>query len=121
MQYDSQPPLAVKAHLTLEQGIREALLPLISGRERHICIIDPPDYPNVGDSAIFLGTLDFLRAFFPKTRVSYVASESFSEECKGLIEDASLLLFQGGGNFGDLWPHIHQFRLRILREFPRVP
>ena len=29
-----------------------------------------------------------------------------------------MLLLHGGGNFGDLWPTHHEFRCRLLEEFP---
>jgi pyruvyl transferase EpsO len=31
------------------------------------------------------------------------------------------MLLHGGGNFGDLWPRHHAFRLAILERFPDVP
>jgi exopolysaccharide biosynthesis predicted pyruvyltransferase EpsI len=45
----------------LSKRIDETLAPLIAGRSERICIIDPPGYANVGDSAFLLGELAFLR------------------------------------------------------------
>ena len=74
-----------------------------------------PWFPNVGDMLIFQGELDFLR--------------SFSYKCKGVVSSDSVLLprlspgdlvlFNGGGNFGDLWPRAPQFRMSVMRENPK--
>src|SRR4051812_17472567 len=45
---------------TLSRKIDTTIVPLIRGKTGHICIIDPPGYSNVGDSAILLGELDFI-------------------------------------------------------------
>ena len=55
----------------LSKRIDETLAPLIAGRSERICIIDPPGYANVGDSAIFLGELAFLRRNFPDARIDF--------------------------------------------------
>jgi len=98
--------------------ITSVLMPLIDGHSDHICLIDPPGYANVGDSAILLGELKFLNQHFPKSRLSFFDIENYSAACDGYIAKSSIILLQGGGNFGDLWPRHHEFRLNILRKFP---
>lgn len=98
--------------------IQAALEPLIAGRAGRICLIDPPGHPNVGDSAILLGELAFLRRSFPAARLSYQDCETYSEKADRQIEAATMLLLHGGGNFGDLWPRHHNLRKTILRRFP---
>jgi pyruvyl transferase EpsO len=93
-------------------------VPLIRGKSDHICIIDPPGHPNVGDCAIFLGELAFLRRTFPKARISFFDVNNYSSGADKLIDEASLLLIHGGGNFGDIWPVHHGFRKLILSKFP---
>ncbi len=46
----------------LNGKIEELLVPFIEDKSEHICIVDAPWYPNVGDSAILLGELSFLEA-----------------------------------------------------------
>jgi exopolysaccharide biosynthesis protein PssK len=81
-------------------------------------LLDFPDYPNVGDSAIWLGTIDYFRHVHGR-EPAYVCSKS-SVDWNALaraIPDGTLFL-QGGGNFGDLWPRQQEFREEVVRRFP---
>ena len=102
----------------LRAEIDRVLVPLIAGHERHICLIDPPNHPNVGDSAILLGELAFLKARFPRSKISFFDLDSYSGRGEPLIDRASIILVHGGGNFGDLYPRHQDLRLRLLRRFP---
>ena len=78
-------------------------------------LMEVPHYDNVGDSLIWQGELDFLR--------------SVPHRCKGIrawdsthrarIGKGDLVLFQGGGNFGDLWTLPHDFKMRVMSEHPQ--
>ena len=103
---------------SLRAKIDEILIPLIAGHERHICLIDSPTHGNVGDSAILLGELDFIARRFPGSQVSFFDLESYSSGADRFIEQSSVILINGGGNFGDLWPRHHELRLQILERFP---
>jgi len=113
--------LSYNIRLHLNQVIEQALLPLVSKASEHICIIDPPGHPNVGDSAILLGELDFIVRYFPAARLSYYDVDSYSPGADRFVEEATILLIHGGGNFGDIWPHHHSLRMRILDRFPHKP
>ena len=107
----------------LASRIDETISPLLAGGTAHrrIMLIDPPAHPNVGDTAILLGELAFLRRALPGATVGAVAHNAYTPRMDEEIERADLLLFHGGGNFGDLWPHHHEFRLRIIERFPHKP
>ena len=105
----------------LSQRIDETLIPLIAGRSERICIIDPPGYANVGDSAIFLGELAFLRRNFPDARIDFFDTVNYTPACDRFIRDSSVILLQGGGNFGELWPRHHVMRSVILNRFRGKP
>jgi pyruvyl transferase EpsO len=79
--------------------------------------LDSPDYPNVGDSAILLGELTYLREELPDARVTLFDNRNYSASADAIIDDADLILLHGGGNFGDLWPRHEEFRLHILSKF----
>jgi exopolysaccharide biosynthesis predicted pyruvyltransferase EpsI len=102
----------------LSGRIDEILVPLVAGHDKHICIIDPPNQPNVGDNVILLGELDFLARHFPSARLSFIEADGYSPEADPLVEEATLLLIHGGGNFGDIWQRHHRIRMRILDRFP---
>ncbi len=105
----------------LSRRIDETLAPLIAGNSEQICIIDPPGYANVGDSAIFLGELAFLRRNFPEARIDFFDTVNYSAACDRFIRDSSIILLQGGGNFGEIWPRHHAIRMEILNRFPGRP
>lgn len=101
---------------TLRQEISDTLLPIIAPFSERIHLLDPPDHPNVGDCAILLGELDFFERTLPDSKLD------FTDWTEGLptprsIQESSILLIHGGGNFGDIWPDHHNFRLKILKEF----
>jgi exopolysaccharide biosynthesis predicted pyruvyltransferase EpsI len=97
--------------------IRAALEPLLRGHDDHICIIDPPGHANVGDNAILLGELDYIDEHHPKSRTSFYDVGNYTAKADRHIDEASILLLHGGGNFGDLWPRHHAIRKTILRNF----
>jgi exopolysaccharide biosynthesis predicted pyruvyltransferase EpsI len=105
----------------LSRRIDETLRPVIAGRSERICIIDPPGYANVGDSAIFLGELAFLRRNFPEARVDFFDTSNYTPACDRFIRESSIILLQGGGNFGEIWPRHHAIRMEILNRFPGKP
>jgi pyruvyl transferase EpsO len=84
---------------SLKNGHRE-ILKLINGERVHL--LDIPVYGNVGDLLILKGTEKFLKD--NKVRVAGISSiHNFRDD----IQPGDVILFQGGGNFGDLYP-VHQ-------------
>ena len=80
-------------------------------------LLDFPDIRNVGDSAIWLGEMAYLRR---RGRLPAYVSTMGSydvEELKRRVPAGPILL-RGGGNFGDLWPGHQAFRERVMADFP---
>lgn len=105
----------------LSERIDKTLAPLVAGRAERICIIDPPHHPNVGDHAIFLGELSFIRRNFPYGRIDFFDTANYTPACDRFIWDSSVILLHGGGNFGEIWPRHHAIRMEILKRFPGIP
>lgn len=84
-------------------------------------LLDFPNHANVGDSAIWLGELEYFQQHF-KAIPSYVSQNArhCSETLKKAMPEGTLFL-HGGGNFGDIWPKHQQFREQIIKEFPDRP
>jgi pyruvyl transferase EpsO len=104
--------LRADLHATLSSVIAEG---------RPAALLDFPSYPNVGDSAIWLGTVAALRGL--GCRVAYVADQlSYSRAAlERRLPPGAPVLLQGGGSFGDLWPEHQLFRERVVRELPDRP
>jgi exopolysaccharide biosynthesis predicted pyruvyltransferase EpsI len=105
----------------LKSEIDRKVSPVIRGRSSRICIIDPPGHSNVGDSAILLGELEFIAKHFSDAKLSFYDVRNYSPAADQFIDDSSIIVFHGGGNFGDMWPNHHRLRLEILNRFPTKP
>lgn len=95
----------------LRNIINRKLLPLI---DHDYVYLDLPYHTNLGDTLIWEGTLQFLKQ---STHRCLYAS-NLSEYRKPKISKETVILLHGGGNWGDLWPVHHDFRKRVIAEFP---
>lgn len=78
-------------------------------------LLDHPDHPNVGDSAIWLGERRALQQLGVK--IAYSCSvKTYDEACLRAAMPRGTVLIHGGGNFGTLWPHHQQLRERLLEQ-----
>lgn len=83
-------------------------------------LLDFPDHPNVGDSAIFLGELVLLRRLFGRNP-SFVSSVSMFEKGFGRnMHPAGTIFISGGGNLGDLWTAHQRYRESVMMKYRNV-
>jgi pyruvyl transferase EpsO len=105
--------------VTLRDRINATLGPIVSGYSE-CALVGFPDSANVGDSAIWLGELAWLRE--AGVRVAYRCHERdydaniLAQSCPN-----GLILLHGGGNLGDVWPRFQRLRERVIQDFPRRP
>ena len=103
----------------LQVTLQKAVSPL-SGLSS-CALLNYPDYPNIGDHLIWAGTVMLLKTVMG-VDIRYVASiQEFSEQQLHQKANKLPILLQGGGNFGDLWPHHQKFRERIVQTYPDRP
>lgn len=77
-------------------------------------LVDFPDHSNVGDSAIWLGEMAYLRSRGRMPAyLSALADFDDAEAVKAIGEGP--ILIHGGGNMGTVWPKHEAFRLHLLR------
>lgn len=81
-------------------------------------LLDYPDYPNAGDHMIWLGEALYL-AQRPDLRVVY--SSSIRQLSENALRAPRTILFNGGGNFGDLWPRHQKSRERMIGQYRDRP
>ncbi|HET7622037.1 MAG TPA: polysaccharide pyruvyl transferase family protein [Gemmatimonadaceae bacterium] len=92
------------------------LSPILAGTRR-VALLDFPTHSNVGDSAIWLGTLAYLRD--REKIVCYSCDhDTYSRETLARRLGDGVILLSGGGNFGDIWELPQHFRERVVRDFP---
>lgn len=95
----------------LRKRISAALLPLITA-DYHL--LELPYYSNVGDSLIWQGEMEFLLDVQHHCK-SMHSLETFSNAD---ISQDDVILFQGGGNFGDIWVSNHNFKMSVVKCYP---
>lgn len=90
--------------------INQVLIPLI---DSDYVLLDVPNHGNIGDNLIWEGELEFLRQIPHKCL--YSANVHNWEEEK--IKEAKIILFHGGGNWGDLYRICQEHRLYITEKY----
>lgn len=96
----------------LREIIYRQLSPLI---DRDYVYLDLPYHNNIGDSLIWAGTKAFLKQFPYKC----LYSTNFVNYDESRMNNTSLILLHGGGNFGDLYSCFNDFRKFVIRTCPK--
>lgn len=98
-------------------GLSAALnmcLPLLEGK---LIYLDYPVHNNVGDLLIWLGG----KKLFARNGKKFLGQYSFSNmgrHAEYSLGECRTICFHGGGNLGDLYPLLQNFRERIIRQYP---
>jgi exopolysaccharide biosynthesis predicted pyruvyltransferase EpsI len=85
-------------------------------RRSRVALLDFPNHPNVGDTAIWLGELAALRELECDIAYASTFSSYSAAALRRRLGAGGVVLLHGGGNFGDVWPTFQAFRERIFRE-----
>ena len=102
-------------NLYVEQ-IRDRFAAMIP-RDRSVALVDFPDSANCGAHAIWLGEKRLLADL--GLAVAYQCSaQTYDRDLMAAKLGGGTILMHGGGNFGDRYPRYHEFRLRVLQDFP---
>lgn len=105
----------------LQGLIDAALAPLVPDlRAKPYALLDFPDYGNIGDSAIWQGNIAWLERRVEQGPAYSCRCYVDLAEMKAAMPEGVILL-QGGGNFGDIWPQHQDFREAVLAAFPGRP
>ena len=80
---------------------------------KNICFLDLPIHHNFGDTLIMLGSLDFFKQNDYKIK-SY--STYFNWHAQSLT-DNDVIVFSGGGNFGDIHKTHQLHREKIIQQY----
>lgn len=83
-----------------------------------LAILDFPDIKNVGDSAIWVGEIAYLRDRYAKRPAYMCTLRDFSQRATEAAVGSGPIFIHGGGNFGDVWPGHQKFRERVLQLWP---
>lgn len=99
---------------TYKEKFKKSLFPLITN---DYILLDLPYFTNVGDVLIWQSTLDLLKDINHKC----IYSSSIETYQKQSLPQECIIIFMGGGNWGDLWIRHHNFRRQVLNNYPQNP
>ena len=81
----------------------------------------PMYYHNVGDHAIAMGTLEFIKCYFSDYLLISMTIQEAADNygfLRGVTSPDDIIMMQGGGNMGDLYPPEELLRNKVARDFP---
>ena len=92
--------------------------------DRSAILIATPKHGNLGDQAIVLAQREFLTDNFPELAVFEVQRFQYEIACERiaeLVRPCDLIVIDGGGNVGTLWPEENEKMNDIVRRFSGNP
>ena len=98
------------------ESLTEQVRDLIANRP--VVLLDWPNYENSGDHLIWLGEKTLLRAHLQCNIVYEASLRNFDFYAFNQLPDDTVIVFQGGGNFGDLYSHHQRHRESIIAGYP---
>ncbi|NKR61711.1 hypothetical protein GS474_23925 [Rhodococcus hoagii] len=82
-----------------------------------VALLDFPSYQNAGDSLIYVGERAYLRNLGSPVRYMTDSTRYDADELRRRHPEGTLLV-RGGGNLGDRWLQMQDFRERVIEDFP---
>lgn len=103
------------SYFDMAHAVLNPLLPQVPrGEKASVALFDFPYYSNVGDSAIWLGMESYLKK---QSRIRTVAVTSHQIGQLPNLPEQAVILINGGGNLGDLWPRHQLFREKVITHY----
>ena len=94
----------------------------ISDNKRNFIVIGSPNHGNLGDIAITYAPLKLLRQLYPNDNIFDINMSEFPVEIDAiyhLIKPQDIIVLQGGGNFGNIYPDDEMIRKYVIARFSR--
>lgn len=100
--------------IQLLQLLYDTIVPLVN---HDYVLIDLPYYDNIGDVLIWQGSEQLLNKV-PHKCLYRASAQTY--DYRPLAPD-TIVLMQGGGNFGDIWTLHQDFRMAVIQKYPDNP
>ena len=111
-----------------DRALTESMLSRLSLHQRahgrSAILIATPKHGNLGDQAIVLAQREFLTDNFPELAVFEIQRFQYElarERIAKLVRPCDLIVIDGGGNVGTLWPEENEKMNDIIRRFSGNP
>lgn len=85
-------------------------------------IVATPVHGNLGDQAIVFAERKMLKRLYPERKILEISNSEylcFSDLCRKYIKPEDLIIIDGGGNLGSLWPNEDKKISGIISNFPK--
>lgn len=106
---------AASLNSTLADSFASTLGQFVSP-DQPFALLDFPDHPNIGDSAIYAGEIAFFDRHVRRP-ASYVCSiNTYRRDIDDFCPEGPLFL-HGGGNFGSIWQKHQRFRHDVIGRY----
>lgn len=86
-----------------------------------VWILDACDHYNLGDQAILMAELDFLKDNFKEYEIISVGLNKYDRyicDIKRIVKTNDIIFLHGGGNFGNYYRNAERIRRNIIETFP---
>ncbi|MHC1732028.1 MAG: polysaccharide pyruvyl transferase family protein [Bacteroidales bacterium] len=90
--------------------------------EKKIVLVGTPEHSNIGDAAIAMGEMEFIRRFFSDYRLVELSTYDFNDwyaRLSSVVNSGDILFLQGGGNLGNRYISEENIRRRVISDFPK--
>ncbi len=94
---------------------------VISSEKRNLFLMQTPTHSNLGDHAIAVAQIDFLKTNFLDdnlVEVNQSLLDDFIQKYKDRVSKNDVILIHGGGNFGNQYLREENWRRKIIENFP---
>lgn len=110
-----------KTNCTIMKQLRREYKGL-SNVTKRVFLIGPEEYGNLGDNQISESIIAFLKNTLPEHTIHEVPGKEWNTRkvfLEKIIQPHDLIVFTGGGNFGDQYPEPHNIRAEAIRLWPQ--
>ena len=107
----------------LQQRVTHRRMFKDENENKTVWFLDAPDYGNLGDQAIAYATKKFLNDMLPEAKLIEVQESNLVANLSALkksVKPNDLIVLQGGGNMGNLYPRYEWMRRLVIRNFPNT-
>ncbi len=93
-------------------------------QNKRVFLLATEEYGNIGDNQINESVIAFLHRILPEYIIHEVTAREWRAHksfLKKYMRDSDLIVFTGGGNFGDAYPAAQELRNEIIHLWPKNP
>lgn len=114
--------LPLKRSITDDTRFYSSLYAAQDPSKKKIFLIGTSEHSNIGDAAIDMGELKFIKEYFPDYAFVELTDRNFERyyhEMACHVRDDDLIFLQGGGNIGERYMQHQNIRHRVIQDFPQ--